>query len=152
MSGKPKDMHQPGSPTFEGAAAYEDYLDEDYFDGDEGPEFEFDCHLDPRSGQCGKAGSEECDWECPNRNGPYFAGNPGFRPIRKKHKPQPDPSLAGKFWWPSAEYSVPADNLCWHIPPSPNADYRCIRECGHKGRHKYDWSPKITSHSHKETR
>jgi len=30
-------------------------------------EFEFDCGMD-RSGNCGKAGSEECDWECPYRN------------------------------------------------------------------------------------
>lgn len=26
--------------------------------------WEFDCGRD-RSGNCGKAGSEECDWECP---------------------------------------------------------------------------------------
>lgn len=30
-------------------------------------EFEFDCHMDA-SGYCGKAGSEECDFECPNRD------------------------------------------------------------------------------------
>jgi hypothetical protein len=28
---------------------------------------EFDCHLD-RHGFCGKAGSEECDFECPYRH------------------------------------------------------------------------------------
>lgn len=29
----------------------------------------FDCAMD-RHGNCGKAGSEECDWECPfNRSG-----------------------------------------------------------------------------------
>lgn len=27
----------------------------------------FDCGMD-RHGNCGKAGSEECDWECPYRN------------------------------------------------------------------------------------
>ena len=26
-----------------------------------------DCAMD-RQGNCGKAGSEECDWECPYRN------------------------------------------------------------------------------------
>lgn len=32
---------------------------------DEGDPFDsFDCAMD-RNGQCGKAGSEECDWECP---------------------------------------------------------------------------------------
>ena len=29
--------------------------------------FDFDCHMD-RHGNCGKAGSEECEFECPNRN------------------------------------------------------------------------------------
>ena len=122
-----------------------DYLDEDYFDDD--AEFEFDCHLDPRTGQCGKAGSEECDWECPNRNSEFFAGNSNFRGVRFRGKRQ---QTAGKFWWPSEDYSVPADNLCWHIPPSPNADYRCIRERGHKGRHKFDWSPRLRDYSHKQ--
>jgi hypothetical protein len=28
---------------------------------------EFDCHMD-RNGFCGKAGSEECDFECPYRD------------------------------------------------------------------------------------
>jgi hypothetical protein len=28
-------------------------------------EDDFDCGMD-RHGNCGKAGSEECDWECPN--------------------------------------------------------------------------------------
>lgn len=36
----------------------------DCFDEDDE---EFDCGMD-RHGNCGKAGSEECDWECPNRN------------------------------------------------------------------------------------
>ena len=34
----------------------------------------FDCALGP-DGQCMKAGSEECDWECPNSHGPLFAGS-----------------------------------------------------------------------------
>jgi hypothetical protein len=38
-------------------------------DYDDEPEFEpeFDCHMDKR-GNCGKAGSEECDFECPYRD------------------------------------------------------------------------------------
>lgn len=32
-------------------------------DGDE--EFEFDCFLDPSTGLCGAAGSEDCEFECP---------------------------------------------------------------------------------------
>jgi hypothetical protein len=36
---------------------YGDDLDEDEFDS-------FDCAMD-LDGQCGKAGSEECDWMCP---------------------------------------------------------------------------------------
>jgi len=44
--------------------------DRDYYDSlpdDGGGELEFDCAMD-RHGNCGKAGSEECDWECPYRN------------------------------------------------------------------------------------
>lgn len=33
-------------------------------DGAEDYESEFDCHMD-RHGGCGKAGSEECEFECP---------------------------------------------------------------------------------------
>ena len=41
----------------------DDYDDE--FDADD--EDDFDCHMDPSTGQCGKAGSEECDFDCPFR-------------------------------------------------------------------------------------
>ncbi len=41
-----------------------DYDDEDFPEEDE--EETFDCHLG-RDGVCGKAGSEECDFECPYR-------------------------------------------------------------------------------------
>lgn len=34
---------------------------------DEDDGVDFDCGMD-RHGNCGKAGSEECDWECPYRN------------------------------------------------------------------------------------
>jgi len=39
----------------------------DDFDSDEGFYDEFDCGMG-RDGLCGKAGSEECDFECPYRN------------------------------------------------------------------------------------
>lgn len=64
----------------------------------------------------------------------------------------PNARLAEQFYWPSAEYSVPADNLCWHAPPSPNADFRCVREIGHPGKHDYQWSPVIKDHSHKDVK
>lgn len=63
---------------------------------------------------------------------------------------KPPASLAGKFYWPSDEFSTPADNLCWHAPPSPDADFRCVRPHGHPGRHQHEWSPAIRDHSHKE--
>ncbi len=49
-----------------------DYEDGDYEDGD----YE-DCGLMP-DGQCLKAGSEECDFECPNRMSDLFAGSPAW--------------------------------------------------------------------------
>jgi hypothetical protein len=47
-------------------------------------EFDIDCAMGP-DGQCGKAGSEECDWECPvmrEIHEEYFAR-------RKQDKPRP---------------------------------------------------------------
>lgn len=47
---------------------YDDDLDEE-------DEMEWiDCGLTP-DGQCAKAGSEECDWECPHSRGEFFAGS-----------------------------------------------------------------------------
>ena len=40
-------------------------IDDDCGEFDEGESFE-DCHMD-RTGACGKAGSEECEFECPYR-------------------------------------------------------------------------------------
>lgn len=40
---------------------------DDENDCDEDEEFEFDCHLDPTTGLCGAAGSEDCEFECPFR-------------------------------------------------------------------------------------
>lgn len=42
-----------------------DDLGEDGYEEEE--EHAFDCHID-RYGNCGKAGSEECEFECPYRN------------------------------------------------------------------------------------
>jgi hypothetical protein len=42
-----------------------DDLVEDGYEDEE--EHAFDCHMD-RHGNCGKAGSEECEFECPYRN------------------------------------------------------------------------------------
>lgn len=46
-------------------------FDDEDFDLDDVDEFErdmeIDCHLD-RNGFCGKAGSEECEFECPYNN------------------------------------------------------------------------------------
>jgi hypothetical protein len=41
------------------------FMDDDEDDGE--LEDAVDCHMDPSTGQCGKAGSEECDFECPYR-------------------------------------------------------------------------------------
>ena len=54
----------------------EDYDDHDrstYDDEDEDDEY-LDCGLMP-DGQCLKAGSEDCDWECPMRNSEFYAGS-----------------------------------------------------------------------------
>lgn len=66
-----------------------------------------------------------------------------------RHTPTPDPGLAGQFYWPRDDFSTPADNLCWHVPPSPNADFRCVRTLGHPGAHQHAWSPIIKEHSHR---
>lgn len=34
---------------------------------DEDWEIPFDCGYDPETGICSKAGSEDCDWDCPYR-------------------------------------------------------------------------------------
>lgn len=54
-------------------AEYVDYYDDDPRDDGE-EDGGFDCGLMP-DGQCTKAGSEECDFECPNRNSEFFAGS-----------------------------------------------------------------------------
>lgn len=41
----------------------DDIDDQMIVDAEDDDEY-FDCHMGP-DGQCGAAGSEECDWECP---------------------------------------------------------------------------------------
>lgn len=61
------------SPTTSDA----DYYDDDPSDWDEEDDDDYDCGLMP-DGQCLKAGSEECDWECPNRMSDLFCGSPAW--------------------------------------------------------------------------
>lgn len=62
----------------------EDCIDDDdhEFEDDED---DFDCGL-ARDGQCSKAGSEECDWSCPNRESELFAGSAAWQ---RKHSRNP---------------------------------------------------------------
>lgn len=39
---------------------------------------DFDCGL-RRDGQCSQAGTEHCDFECPNRNSDLFVGSVAWR-------------------------------------------------------------------------
>jgi hypothetical protein len=55
-----------------------------------------------------------------------------------------------KHYWPTENFSTPADNMCLHIPPSPDGDYRCVKGEGHAGKHEYRWSPVIKSWSFKD--
>jgi hypothetical protein len=65
-----------------------DYYDDDYYyDDDSGGEICDscglhvedcgcdDCGLNVLTGQCCKAGTEECDWDCPHSRGARFAGS-----------------------------------------------------------------------------
>lgn len=61
------------------AGNYNGQFDDDFYadddrDSDEEDGDDFDCHLMP-DGQCLAAGSEYCDWECPNRNSELFVGS-----------------------------------------------------------------------------
>lgn len=52
-----------------------DYVDDyDDFDDDKYEASMIDCGLGI-DGQCSKAGSEECDFECPYSRGEFFAGS-----------------------------------------------------------------------------
>lgn len=67
-------MSDHGTP-YQGDYDIDDY-DDDFEDDDDS-----DCML-MEDGQCLKAGSEECDFCCPNRMSEFFAGSPAWR---KKH-------------------------------------------------------------------
>lgn len=60
-------MSDPGFPNYADPSDYDD-------DGGYEPDDDVDCMLMP-DGQCMKAGSEECDFECPNRDSGGFAGS-----------------------------------------------------------------------------
>ena len=58
---------------------YDDYDDEDEFDPSD------DCMLGD-DGQCGAAGSEWCDFECPYRDSELFAGSAAWLAKRAKER------------------------------------------------------------------
>jgi hypothetical protein len=64
-----------------------DHYDNDPRDDDEEDGDDFDCGLMP-DGQCLLAGSEQCDFDCPNRNSELFCGS---RAWCKKHGVKYDP-------------------------------------------------------------
>lgn len=51
-----------------------EYYDDDPRDWDEEDGDDFDCGLMP-DGQCMSAGTEHCDFDCPNRDSEDFAGS-----------------------------------------------------------------------------
>lgn len=57
----------------------EELYDEELYDDES--DWEHDCGL-AEDGQCSLAGTEWCDFECPNRNSEMFAGSEAWR---KKH-------------------------------------------------------------------
>jgi hypothetical protein len=46
-------------------------------------------------------------------------------------------------------YAVPESALCMHVPPSPDADFRCIAKKGHRGAHQHEWSPTTSLYGEK---
>lgn len=61
---------------------YDIFDDDDEVDAAGDDEGEIDCGLGP-GGQCSMAGTEHCDFCCPNRMSEWFAGSPAWC---KKHK------------------------------------------------------------------
>lgn len=55
----------------------EDHIN-DALDGEESDDFEDDCGL-MRNGQCSQAGTEYCDFGCPNRESELFCGSAAWR-------------------------------------------------------------------------
>lgn len=66
-------------------ACVEQFIADHTFDDDQYDEpydaWEDDCGL-AHDGQCGMAGTEHCDFECPNRDSELFCGSTAWR---KKH-------------------------------------------------------------------
>lgn len=65
----------------------DDYYDDDPRDWDEEDGDDIDCGL-LSDGQCLKAGSEECDWDCPTRNSERFVGSAAWRKTHSRKKPR----------------------------------------------------------------
>jgi hypothetical protein len=61
----------------------------------------------------------------------------------------PNEWLKGKFYWPVDHYSVPADNLCWHVMDG-SFDCPCTKPRGHPGKHQYTFDADIRDYSHKD--
>lgn len=66
------------------------YMDEDYGDDDD---LDFICGLGP-DGQCALAGSEDCDWDCPNSHGPGYAGSEAWAKLHAAETPHRELRLA----------------------------------------------------------
>lgn len=80
-------MNRPDNPNSNQDGHWQDYAPYDEFDDDGCREDE--CGLCP-DGQCTMAGSEFCDFQCAERNGPWFAGNPEFAERHKATLPLDD--------------------------------------------------------------
>ncbi len=57
-----------------------------------------------------------------------------------------------RYYWPTDDWSTPADDFCMHEPPAPNRDFRCIRPIGHPGDHEHVWCHNgiFRDYSHKD--
>lgn len=62
---QPESCRQCGFPDPDAVAAYHGFDDDDSGDHDVEDDGWDDCGLMP-DGSCSKAGSEECDWDCPH--------------------------------------------------------------------------------------
>jgi len=57
--------------------------------------------------------------------------------------------MRGKHVWLADHFSVPAETLCLHRAPSPNADCFCLRAIGHPGTHTFHMQPDVRDDSWK---
>lgn len=74
--GGPHRPQEPPGPTTEATMSERDDGGPEFYDDDIGDEDEWwvDGGLGA-DGQCSKAGSEECDWECPYAHREFYAGS-----------------------------------------------------------------------------